>query len=198
MMLAFADIVVLLAGFALPEKDVAVVGIAMRLAAIAGFVLQAGQMLVNTDFTQALVRNDNALVEALLRRINFTTMAIVVAALFGSLLLGDFALGLFGADYRQGAWLLVLFMIGQSLRALGGMNQQILSINGFQMRTAGACLLALSVLVCLTILLCRQFGFVGIGYAVIGAELVWLVALASQAAHLCGRRGDLLWVLSRR
>jgi O-antigen/teichoic acid export membrane protein len=197
-MLAFADIVILVSGFALPEKHVAVVGIAMRLAAIAGFVLQAGQMLVATDFTQALVRREDEVVNAVLKRINYTTIVIVLAGLAGAFVLGDFVLGLFGDVYRQGKWLLVLFMIGQSLRSLGGMNQQILSINGFQLRTAGACLLTLVVLLCLSVLLCKAFGPIGIGYAVVGAEIVWLIALASQAQHLCGRRGDLLWVLQSR
>jgi O-antigen/teichoic acid export membrane protein len=197
-MLAFADIVILVSGFVLPEKDVAVVGVAMRLAAIAGFVLQAGQMLVATDFTQALVRRENDVVNALLKRINFTTLAIVLCGLLGALVLGDFVLGLFGDVYRQGKWLLVLFMIGQSLRSLGGMNQQILSINGFQLRTAGACLLTLMVLLCVSIVLCHSLGSIGIGYAVVGAELVWLTALAIQAQLLCGRRGDVLWVLRQR
>jgi O-antigen/teichoic acid export membrane protein len=197
-MLAFADIVILISGFVLPEKDVAIVGIAVRLAAIAGFVLQAGQMLVATDFTQALVRREEQLVGDLLKRINYTTVAIVLCGLVGALVLGDLVLSLFGEVYRQGKWLLVLFMIGQSLRSLGGMNQQILSINGFQLRTAGACLLTLLALLSLSILLCHAFGPIGMGYAVVLAEVVWLVALASQAQQLCGRRGDLLWVLQQR
>ncbi len=197
-MLAFADIVILVSGWILPEKEVAVVGIAMRLAAIAGFVLQAGQMLVVTDFTQALVKRDFDMVNGLLKRINFTTMGIVLAALLGTLVLGDFALSLFGEAYRQGKWLLVLFMLGQSLRALGGMNQQILSINGFQLRTAGSCVVTLLMLVGLSVIFCHAFGFIGIGYAVVGAELVWLLALAVQAQNLCGRRGDLFWVLQHR
>ncbi len=197
-MLAIADIVILISGFVLPEKDVAVVGIAVRLAAIAGFVLQAGQMLVATDFTQALVRREEQRVADLLKRINYSTIAIVFCGLVAALLLGDFVLALFGDVYRQGKWLLVLFMLGQSLRSLGGMNQQILSINGFQLRTAGACLLTLLVLVGMSVLLCHAFGPIGMGYAVVTAELVWLVALASQAQHLCGRRGDVLWVMQQR
>jgi O-antigen/teichoic acid export membrane protein len=198
MMFAFADIVVLIAGFVLPENDVAIVGIAIRLAAIAGFVLQAGQMLVTPDFTQALVRGEKEQVAALLKRVNVTTVAIVLAGLAGALILGEFALGLFGADYRAGYWLLVLFMVGQSLRALGGMNQQILSIHGRQLRTAGSCVFTLIVLACLMVLLCGAYGLNGVGYAVFGAEMIWLLALAIQAQRLCGQRGDLLWVLQRR
>jgi O-antigen/teichoic acid export membrane protein len=197
-MLAFADIVTLVAGFILPERDVAIAGVAMRVAAIAGFMLQAGQMLVMTDFTQAVVRGDNEAVTAILKRVNGLTVGIVLACLIGVLVLGKFALGLFGAEYQQGAYLLVLFMIGQSLRALGGMNQQILSINGYQMRTAGSCILALVVFVLAAIVLCKSHGPDGLGYAVIAAEVVWLLALAVQSSSLCGRRGDLLWVLQKR
>jgi O-antigen/teichoic acid export membrane protein len=122
----------------------------------------------------------------------------VLAALVATVMLGRFVLGLFGPDYVAGASLLVLFMVGQSLRAMGGMNQQILSINGFQLRTAGACVLALVVLVCLSVLLTQAMGPVGMGWAVVGAELVWLVALAAQASSLCGQRGDVLWLLQQR
>jgi O-antigen/teichoic acid export membrane protein len=197
-MFAFADIVVLIAGFVLPEADLAIVGISMRLAAIAGFVLQAGQMLVTADFTEALVRGEHARLASVLKRINLTTVAIVLAGLCGALVLGEFALGLFGANYKTGFWLLVLFMIGQSLRAFGGMNQQILSIKGFQLRTAGSCVVTLLVLAALIVTLTQAYGLVGVGYAVIGAEVVWLLALAVQAQRFCGQRGDLLWVLVGR
>jgi O-antigen/teichoic acid export membrane protein len=197
-MLAFADVVILVASFVLPEREVAIAGVAMRLAAIAGFVLQAGQSLVMTDFTQALVRRDEAAVHGLLKRVNGITFIIVAGGLLGAIVLGKFVLGLFGAEYQTGATLLVMFMVGQSLRALGGMNQQILSINGFQMRTAGSCVIALVVFVSLAILLCRNFGSIGLGYAVIISEITWLLALASQASSLCGRRGDVLWLLQKR
>jgi O-antigen/teichoic acid export membrane protein len=197
-MLAFADVVIMVAGFLLPERDLAIAGVAMRVAAIAGFVLQAGQMLVMTDFTQALVRKDESSVEEILKRVNGLTVAVALSSLLGVIVLGRFALGLFGSEYQDGAFLLVLFMVGQSLRALGGMNQQILSINGFQVRTAVSCVLALFVFVVSAVVLCSWFGALGLGFAVIASELVWLLALAYQAANFCGRRGDLLWVLQKR
>ena len=192
--LAFADIVTLVAGLVLPPDDVAVVGITIRLAAIAGFILQAGQMFVLTDFTQALIRRDEPLVRALLLRINLTTLVVVGAAVIGALLLGGFALRIFGDEYVRGTALLSLFMVGQSVRALGGMNQHILSINGHQLRTAGACVVALVIFVCSALLLSNNLGINGIGYAVILAEISWLLALAAQAQKLCGRRADLLWL----
>lgn len=191
---AFADIVTLVAGFVLPESDVAVVGIAIRLAAIAGFVLQAGQTFILPDLTQALRRREERTARQLLVRVNLTTLAVIGASLVGALLFGKFALSIFGAEYVRGAGVLVLFLVAQSVRALGGMNQHILSINGQQMRTAGACVVALVIFVCLAVLLCRNWGLMGMGYAAVLAEMAWLMALAAQAQKLCGRRGDLLWL----
>jgi O-antigen/teichoic acid export membrane protein len=197
-MLAIADIVTLLSGFLLHEDEVAIVGITVRLAAIAGFVLQAGQMLVLTDFTQALVAKNQPMVRQLLLRINLMTLAIVGGSLLGGILLGEYVLSYFGDVYRQGAWLLVMFLIAQSIRAAGGMNQHILSINGYQVRMAGMCLATLAFLLLLAVVLSQKFGYFGIGYALIGYELSWLVLAGYQAQKHCGQRGDLLWLLQAR
>jgi O-antigen/teichoic acid export membrane protein len=197
-MLAFADIVTLLAAFLLPEHDVAIVGVTMRLAAIAGFILQAGQSFILPDFSDAVLKRDDTAANAILLKLNFATLGIITAGMLGALLLGHFVLRLFGADYVQGWLLLILFMIGQSIRAMGGMNQNILQMEGRQLRTTGACLAALAVLVVTALVLCRAIGFVGMGYAVVLAELVWLVSLAVMAQRFAGRRGDLLWLLARR
>ncbi len=195
---SYSDLVTMIAGFLLPAADVAQLGVSIRLAAIAGFVVQASQQFVVPDLTQAITLRDDATVRNLLLRMNVITIATVIASLIGVIVLGDFALGLFGPSYRDAKFLLILFLIGQSIRAFSGMNQHMLSIAGRQIRTAGACLTALLILVSLSIILSRNYGVIGIGYAVIVGELVWTILLASQAQHLLGRRGDLLWVLTKR
>lgn len=191
---AFADIVMLLAGFLLPAEDAAIAGVAVRLAAIAGFVLQAAQLFILPDFTQAMARRQETVTNALLWRMNGLTVLMAMAALAGALLLGRFALSLFGAPYVGGANLLTLFLVGQSIRALGGMNQNLLAISGHQIRTASSCLVALAILVMTALLLIPKLGLIGLGYAVIAAELTWMLGLAAQAQNLCGRRADLLWL----
>jgi O-antigen/teichoic acid export membrane protein len=191
---AFADVVMLLAGFLYSPEDAAIVGVAVRLAAIAGFVLQAGQLFVLPDFTAAMTRRDTAAANAVLWRMNSLTLLIALAGLLGAVLLGRFALSFFGSHYEQGSLLLVLFLVGQSIRSMGGMNQNLLAIGGFQIRTAMPCVLALAVLVGSAVLLVPWLGLTGIGYAVIAAELTWMLVLATQANSLCGRRADLLWL----
>jgi O-antigen/teichoic acid export membrane protein len=193
---ASADIVMLLAGTVLPAADVAVVGIAVRLAALAGFVLQAAQLFVLPDYAKAVTTADEVATRAVLWRVNLTTLGVIVAALIGALVLGRFALSLFGPAYVSGAWLLVLLLIGQSIRSLAGLNQSLLSLHGYQLRTALSCVIAVVILVTTTILFTRNWGSIGVGYAVIVSEIAWLLGLAAQANRLCGRRADLLWLIT--
>jgi O-antigen/teichoic acid export membrane protein len=197
-LLAIADIVTLLAGFLLPAADVAVIGITMRLAALVAYVIQASQQFVMPDFTQAIVKGDDATADTLVMRMNVMTLLLIGAALLGTFVLGEWVLGFFGSEYVRGANVLVLFLVAQAVRALSGMNQHLLSIKGYQMRTAGACLTALLVLVLSAIMLTRAFGLEAMAYALLLAELTWLVLLAVQAQSLCGRRADLFWMLRKR
>jgi O-antigen/teichoic acid export membrane protein len=141
-----------------------------------------------------MTRRDEASANAVLWRMNGLTILVALAALLGALLLGRFVLSFFGTHYERGAELLVLFLVGQAVRALGGMNQNLLAIGGYQVRTAWPCVVALLVFVGGAALLVPALGLLGIGYAVIAAELVWMLLLASQAGNLCGRRADLLWL----
>lgn len=191
---AFADVVMLLAGLLLPAETAAVAGVAVRLAAIAGFVLQAAQLFILPDFTQAMERRQVASANALLWRMNGLTLVMALAGLVATLLLGRFALSFFGTGYVEGVGVLTLFMVGQSIRALGGMNQNLLAVSGHQIRTASSCLVALVILVLTALLFTSAVGLVGLGLAVIAAELAWMLGLAAQANGLCGRRADLLWL----
>jgi O-antigen/teichoic acid export membrane protein len=191
---AFADIVMLLAGLLLPAEDAAVAGVAIRLAAIAGFILQAAQLFVLPDFAQAIARNHEEQANAILWKMNSLTLVVVLGGLIATLVLGPFLLSLFGPIYPTGAGILVLLLVGQSVRAMSGMNQNLLSIKGHQIKTAWSCLLALAVLLGAAVLLCSRLGMIGLGYAVIAAELTWMLGLASQSQRLCNRRADLLWL----
>ena len=90
---------------------------------------------------------------------------------------------------------MVLFMISQAFRAASGMNQHLLSIAGYQIKTAGSCLVAMAVLVGGTALFTPSHGVMGLAYAVLIADAVWAGLLALQTRRLTGRRGDIIGVL---
>jgi O-antigen/teichoic acid export membrane protein len=192
---SFADIVTLIAGFFLNTADVALVGVTIRLAALAGFITQATQQFILPDLTAAMTRGTSQEVHALLLRINMIALAAILACVAGAALFGSWALRIFGPEYELGHWPLVLFMISQTLRAASGMNQHLLSLAGYQIKTAGSCLVAMAVLICAAALFTPGHGVMGLAYAVLIADAVWAGLLALQTKRLTGRRGDIIGVL---
>ena len=195
---AFVDLVTMIGGFLLPPADVAVLGVAIRLAAIAAFVIQATQQFVLPDLTQAFAAKDMDKADALMLKMNVISIATLAAGLFAAFLLGQYVLAIFGPEYVGGYGLLMVLLVAQAVRAMGGMNQHLLSLAGKQLQTAGACLTAVAFLVSISAILADDHGALGIGYAVLACELVWAVYLASLCHRLTGSRGDLLWLLAKR
>jgi O-antigen/teichoic acid export membrane protein len=192
----FAEIVTLVSGLLLPTHDVAVVGIAVRLAAIAGFVVQTMQLIAIPDLTDTMARGTREAADRLMRRTNLVNFALMVAAVLVTLVLGGWVLSLFGPDYLAGKWALVLFLLCQLIRSAGAMNNHLLSLGGYQTRTAIVCAIALAVLLGAAACLTPYLGLMGIGWAALIAECVWAIGLAMAAQSLTGRRGDLLAGLS--
>lgn len=194
---AFTDLITLLAGLLLPPDQVALVAVAVRLAAISAFVVQAAQQMVLPDAAAALVRRDHQTLDRLLWRMNLLTITTMLAGLLGAALLGRWVLGFFGPTYPAAYGLLLVFMAGQTLRALSGLNQHLLALAGHQSQTAFACLAAVVVVLAAALLLTPRLGAMGLGLAVIAAEIVWLSGLARKARKLVGRRADMLWLAQR-
>lgn len=195
---AFADIVTLIGGLFLGPDDVAELGIAIRLAAIAGFVIQATQNFVLPDLTAAITRGERKLAETLLLRINLIGLTAIGACVVGAVLFGPLVLRIFGTQYEAAHWPLVLFMLSQLFRAAGGMNHHLLSIDGYQARSANSCVFSLAVLVAGAALLTPGFGVLGMAMAVLMADIAWAAALGVQAQSYAGYRGDILAVLRFR
>jgi O-antigen/teichoic acid export membrane protein len=195
---AFAEIVTLTAGLLLPPADVAVVGIAVRLAAIAGFVVQTMQVIAIPDLTDTMTKGTPEAADRLMRRTNLVNFALMTAAILTTLVIGDWVLSIFGPDYRAGKWALILFMLSQTVRSAGTINNYLLSLGGHQTRTAIVCAVSLIVLFGAAAGLTPYLGIIGIGWAALAAECIWAVGLALSAQSLTGRRGDLLAAIRLR
>jgi O-antigen/teichoic acid export membrane protein len=194
----FADLVTLTGSWFLSHDDLAILGLAVRLAAIAGFVIQATQQFILPDLTSAFATREDAKADQLLLKLNLLTLITMAVGLAVAIAFGGVILGIFGPAYRAGHWLLVLFLVGQTIKSLSGMNQNLMSIGGHQLRSAGACILGLVVFIASWFMLAPQFGLLAAGLAVILAESVWAVLLATQVRQMMGRRADLLWLLTHR
>lgn len=195
---ATADLVVMLAGALVPADEVAVLGIAIRLAALVGFFAGASQQFVLRELAQTLAHAGRAEVDALLLRTNLAGLASMLAAIAFVLVFGHWVLGLFGSHYVAGYWPLVIFLAAQAVRVLGGMNGQLLALGGHQVQSALPCVAAVATLGAFSTLLVGPWGVTGMAAATLMAEIVWALGLAVLAQRLEGRRADLFSLLAPR
>ena len=193
--MSFADIVTLIGGVFLPAHDVAQLGIAIRLAALAGFVTQVTQNFVLPDLSAAIVKGNRALAQSLILRINLIAVSAIAACVLVAFFFGPLILKVFGADYSGAHWPLVLFMVSQLFRAAGGMNQHLLSLDGFQARSVYACIFSVTLLVAAAMILTPPLGLFGMAIAVVLAEASWAMILGIQAQRYSGYRGDIIAAL---
>jgi O-antigen/teichoic acid export membrane protein len=188
---ATADLVVLIGGVFLAPSEVAVLGVAVRVAALVGFFSSASQQFVLRDLVAAMTRLGRAEVDGLLWRTNMTGLGTMLAATAFVAVFGHLVLGLFGPEYGAGYWPLLIFLLSQVVRVMGGMNAQLLALGGHQVRSAATCVVAVVILVVLSALLTPVWGLVGIALATLVAEIFWAVSLGVLAQRLEGRRGDI-------
>ncbi len=194
----YADLVTLVGGLSLAPADVAVLGVTIRLSAIAAFTVFAARQFMLPDLAEALKSPDKISANALMLRMNLMSLMTMMMGIAAAFVFGRYILGIFGAAYVAGFNLLMMFLVAQLIRALGGVNQQLLALEGKQIHTAAACLTALAVLIASAGVLCRTLGLTGMGWAVLLTETAWCLHLASQARRHLGYRGDLLWLMRQK
>jgi O-antigen/teichoic acid export membrane protein len=185
-----SDFITFLAGVFLDVDDVAKVGIAVRLAAVAGFAIQSVQQFSLADL--AKLRGADQL--PLLRRANLLMIATMIAGVAGAIVLGPFVLSWFGEEYVSAHFALVLFMVAQVVRAGGGLNQNLLTLAGQHMHALSASVLSLAALVISWMAVVPWMTLAGAGLASIIAEAAAAVSLAIIAQRRIGYRGDALAV----
>lgn len=194
---ATADLVVLVAGFLLPPEEVAVLGVAIRIAALVGFFALASQQFVLRDLVAARSSGDPLVLNQLLLRTNLAGAGTMAVAVLAALLLGHLVLALFGETYEDAYLPMVIFLISQAVRVMGGLNAQLLALGGHQIRSAAICLAALGVLVVGSLVLTPIWGVLGIAVATLAAEIFWALRLAVLTQRLEGRRADLFFGWTR-
>lgn len=193
-----ADLVVMLGGVFLSTSDVAVLGVSVRIAALVGFFSAASQQFVLRDLATAMTKLTRSDVDSLLLRTNLAGLWTMVGALVVCVAFGTLLLSLFGPEYQSGYWPLLIFLLSQAVRVLGGMNGHLLALGGHQVRSAAICLGAVAVLIIMASILTPLMGLTGMALATLAAELFWAVGLALLTQRLEGRRGDIMGLVLAR
>jgi O-antigen/teichoic acid export membrane protein len=194
----FVDIAIICATPFLSSADVAVFGLCMKLAMLAGYMVQIAQQMVVPDLADARRNSDTVAVESILRRAMIvpavaTAGAVAVVAVFGKLLLTAF-----GPGFAAGQFALLLIVFSQFVRAIAGPSAHLITLVGAQRLNASLSAAAIGVLLLSNLVLVPLFHLAGAGLAVLATYGLWLIAVACALHRLGEFRTDFFAVLRPR
>ncbi len=173
----FADLVILFAGLILPASGVAVLGLCLKIAFLFGFLIQLVHQIILPRLAGSLTRRDQSNVALIVGRTNKLTIVASVAALIFVAFGGETLLGFFGPAFRDGASTLVILILAQLVRALGGPAMSLLIASGRHSGATTVMVLSLSVFAAVCFATVPTLG-------VLGAAIAVLLATATSSAGL--------------
>ena len=117
-------------GLWLVSEQVAYFSIAQRIALLTSFILMAVNLVVAPKFANFNAKND---VEGIRKTALFSVRLLVLSAMpivLFMLMLPEFLMGLFGDEFKQGAMLLQILVLGQAINVITGSTGHLLMMSG--------------------------------------------------------------------
>lgn len=170
-----SDIVLL--GVFVSPAEVGIYFAATRIVNLVTFIYFAVAALAVPKFSELHARGARAELQTFVHHIIQWIFWPTLAAAFVILVLGKFALGLFGADFESGSALLAILVIGFLARASTGPIEYLLNMTGNQNATAVAYAMAAILNITLNLILVPRFGLEGAAAATaisLVAASIWL------------------------
>lgn len=191
----FADIGILVAVPFLPSAEVAVFGLCLKLALLVGYFVQIAQQMAVPDIADARHAGDSLALRRALWRSIAMPFALTAAALAGAVVLGRELLSMFGPQFAEGRWVLIILIGSQLMRALAGPSSHLMTLRGVQGINALISTGCILVLILASLVFTGLYGLIGAGLAVFVTFLAWLGATAFMLHRLGEQRVDILALL---
>lgn len=156
--------IVLLGQYVDPDK-VGIYFAATRIANLMSFIYFAFAAPAAPKFAELHASGRHVELQKLMRGVVHSVFWPTLAAALGLLIFGDFALSFFGPEFRQGAPVLWILMVGFLAHAAFGPTEHVLNMTGHQKATAWAYGAAALCNIALNILLIPRFGLEGAAIA---------------------------------
>lgn len=122
----------IIVGMYLAVEQVAFFSVAQRIALLTSFVFMAVNLVVAPKFAAFQAKNDFA---GIRRTALFSVRLLVcsvIPIIFLLLVFPEFLMGLFGEEFKQGAFILQILVIGQAVNVLTGPVGFILTMSGYE------------------------------------------------------------------
>jgi O-antigen/teichoic acid export membrane protein len=162
-----------MAGAYVSSEALAQLAVAQRTAMLSSFILIAVNLVVAPRFANLYRNNDMLALEHLaIKSVKLITL-FALPVIGGMLIFPSFLMGLFGAEFAEGAVLLQILAVGQFINAITGSVGFLLMMSGHERDMRNVTLISGSSAMFLAWFLTTQFG-------IIGAATGTAVALATQ------------------
>lgn len=176
-----ADIV--LTGRYLAPEDVAVYFASLRTCNLLLLIFFAMSALAIPTYSSLYARGAHGELRAFVHRVGHVIFWPSLAAAFALVVTGQFLLGLFGHEFVDGYWVMLILIGGIMAKALTGPVEGLLSVTGHQDWVAAAMGLGALVDVIACVTLIPMFGIAGAAIATsvsTAVTVIWMYALARQ------------------
>ncbi len=175
----------LLLGVWAAPADVAVYTVAQRVAMITSFVLVAVNSVVAPRFAVLYHAGKLEELEAISRLSVRLMLTLATPLLLAMLLVPQWILSVFGANYTSGATVLMVLAMGQFVNVMTGPVGYLLQMSGYYREVRNNTLVAACVAVALNLALTPRFGALGAAVsAAVALSMVNLLGLRHVRRHL--------------
>jgi O-antigen/teichoic acid export membrane protein len=168
---------VIMIGFLLTPKDVAVYSATAATAGIVSFLLDATNALSAPRFAALHVLKRHGELQSLFANVVRWTFWPSLAIAMMLIAFGPMVLGLFGPEFEQGYVLLIILLAGHLVNVATGPVAVLLNMTGHQAMVARVLGLSAILGVVLSLALTPIWGSVGTAIAFSGAMILWNVVL---------------------
>ncbi|MBI5750779.1 MAG: flippase [Hydrogenophilales bacterium] len=176
---------VLILGALGTAADVGVYGVAARLAMLTTFILLAVNSYAAPKFAVFHCNNDLAGLAQYAVRSTRLTLLIASPILFVLVAMPKVVLSLFGPQFEQGEWVLVILALGQMINVATGSVGQILIMTGNERILRSCSIASVLITVALNFSLIPYFGALGAAFStMVGGVVLNILAMLSVRKKL--------------
>lgn len=188
----FADLAISFSGLLMEPSQVAIFSICVKIAFMFGFFIQVLHQIVIPRFAKSLREKNQAGVDDILAKVNTVATGMMILALLASWVAGSALLGLFGAEFQTGYFVLLILVGVQLVRALGGPALPLLIASGRHKHALAPIAASIAVFAAVAFALTPVIGITGMALAVLAALAVSSIGLAAVVRRELGFSCDAL------
>lgn len=171
LILAWSDTIIL--GIYATAKEVGIYAVASRVVMVTSLVLIALNAITAPKYALFYRENNIQAIKHLAQQSFLILIATASVPIMFFVFYSEWFMGLFGAQYRTGAIILIILSVGQFVNVSFGSVGYLLSMTGRENSLRNIMLTSSAINIILSIIGVKLYGYVGVAYATAFSTILW-------------------------